>query len=91
MFLKSDILKTSSFKISKNYFILFLKIITRKQTSESIKLLTANIKPMNPIQKYSHIFDLSACILNMFVLMFLCPINLLISVGMCSTHIRVSK
>ena len=27
---------------------------------------------MNPIQKYPHIIELSACILNMFVLMFLC-------------------
>ena len=37
-----------------------------------------NIKSMNPIQKYPHIIELSACILNMFVLMFV-MINLLIS------------
>ena len=45
---------------------------------------------MNPIQKYSHIIELSACILNMFVFVFLCPINLLISLGTCSTP-KLSK
>ena len=38
---------------------------------------------MNAMQKYPHIIELSACILNMFVMMFLFPINLLISLGMC--------
>ena len=37
------------------------------------------------MQKYPHIIELSACILNMFVLMFLCPVYLLISLGQCST------
>ena len=45
---------------------------------------------MNPIQKYPHIIELSAFILNMFVLMFLCPINLLVSLGMCYTP-KLSK
>ena len=40
---------------------------------------------MNLIQKYLHIIELSVCILNMFVLMFLYLINLLISLGTCST------
>ena len=40
---------------------------------------------MNPMQKYPHVIELSACIPNMFVLMFLCSINLLISLGTCST------
>ena len=40
---------------------------------------------MNPRQKYPHIIELSACILNMFALMFLCLINLLISLGTFST------
>ena len=38
---------------------------------------------MNPVQNYPHIIELSACILNMFILMFLCPINPLISLGTC--------
>ena len=45
---------------------------------------------MDPIQKYPHIIELSACILNMFVFVFLCPINLLISLGTCSTP-KLSK
>ena len=45
---------------------------------------------MNPIQKYSHIIELSACILNMFVLMFLCSINFLISLGTCYTPKELS-
>ena len=45
---------------------------------------------MNPIQKYPHIIELSACILNMFVFVFVCPINLLISLGTCSTP-KLSK
>ena len=40
---------------------------------------------MNPIQKYPHIIESSACILNMLVFVFLCPISLLISLGTCST------
>ena len=45
---------------------------------------------MNPIQKHPHIIELSACILNMFVFVFLCPINFLISLGTCSTP-KLSK
>ena len=52
---------------------------------KSIKLFPVNIKSMNPMQKYPHIIELSACILNMFVLMVLCSVNLLISLGTCST------
>ena len=40
---------------------------------------------MNPIQKYPDIIELSACILNMFVLMFLSRISFLISLEACST------
>ena len=31
---------------------------------------------MNPIQKYPHITELSGCILNKFVFVLFCPINL---------------
>ena len=40
---------------------------------------------MNPMQKYPHIMELAACILNTFALGFLCLINHLISLGTCST------
>ena len=46
---------------------------------------------MQPIQKYRHIIELYACILKIFVIMFLLQllllllINALISLGMCST------
>ena len=45
---------------------------------------------MSPIKKYPHIIELSACILNMLGFVFLCPINLLISLGTCSTP-KLSK
>ena len=45
---------------------------------------------MNPVQKYPHITELSACILDMFVFVSLCPINLLIPLGTCSTP-KLSK
>ena len=40
---------------------------------------------MHPIQKYPHIIELSACILNMFVLMLLSLAKCIISLGTCST------
>ena len=42
------------------------------------------------MQKYPHVLELSACFLNMVVFVFLCPINLLISLGTCSTP-KLSK
>ena len=61
--------------------------------SQSVNLLPANIKLINPIQKYPHITESYACILKMFAVMFLlCKaenevrlINVLISLGICST------
>ena len=96
MFQQSQIY--SFFKIAKNYIdllfkaiqdyiiIFFFEIIRRKQTSKINQtfIFTSNIKSMNPIQKYQQIIELSACILNMFVFVFLCPINLLISLGTCA-------
>ena len=40
---------------------------------------------MNTIQKYPHIIESYACVLKMFAFMFLLPINVLISFGICST------
>ena len=45
---------------------------------------------MNLIQKYPQIIELLACIINMFAFVFLCPINLLISLGTCGTP-KISK
>ena len=45
---------------------------------------------MNSIQKYPHIIELSACILNMFVFMFSCPVNILTSFGIYSA-LKLSK
>ena len=42
------------------------------------------------MQKYSHIIELSACILNVFVFVLLFPINFLFSLGTCSTP-KLSK
>ena len=50
-----------------------------------IKVFPASIKSINPIQKYPHIIESYACILKMFVFMFLLPINVLIYFGICST------
>ena len=63
----------SLFRITQNYITIFIKVIV-----QSIKLLFASIKSMNLIQKYLHIIELSACILNMFAFMFLCPIKCII-------------
>ena len=57
-----------------------------------------SIKSINPIQKYPHIIESYACILKIFVIMFLlCEaedegrlINVLVSLGMCSTP-KLSK
>ena len=40
---------------------------------------------MSPMQKYPHTIELFACILNIFVFMFLFPIKVLISLGRFST------
>ena len=50
-----------------------------------IKVFPASIKSINPIQKYPHIIESYACILKIFVFMFLLPINVLISFGICYT------
>ena len=63
----------------------FLKSFGEKRFVYSVKVCPLNIKSINPIQKYPHITDSYACILKMFVLMFLLLINLLISFGICST------
>ena len=48
------------------------------------------MKSINPIQKYPQITESYACILKIFVCMFLLPINILVSFGICSTP-KLSK
>ena len=64
---------------------LFLNLFGEKRLVKSIKLLPLNIKSINLIQKYPHITESYACILKIFVSMFLLLIHFLISFGMCST------
>ena len=40
---------------------------------------------MNPVQKYPHIIELFASILNKFIFMFLCPVSFSVSLRTCST------
>ena len=49
-----------------------------------VKLLPLNIKSINPIQKHPHITESYACILKIFVIMFLLFKSFLISFGMCA-------
>ena len=53
------------------------------------KLLPFNMKSINPIQKYPHIIESCACILQIFVI-FLFLMNFLISFGICSNP-KLSK
>ena len=48
-------------------------------------LLPLSIKSRNPIQEYPDITESYACILKIFVCMFLLSINIIISFGICST------
>ena len=71
----------------------FLKSLGEKRLY-SAKLLPLSIKSINAIQKYPHIIESYACILKIFVLIFLfCEgrlINFIISLGICSTP-KLSK
>ena len=60
-------------------------MLGKKRFVNSVKVFSASIKSINPIQKYPHIIESYACILKIFVFMFLLPINVLISFGICST------
>ena len=74
-----------SHKIVSNYVISFLKLFGEKRFVNSVKVFPASIKSINPTQKYPHIIRSYACILKMFVFMFLLLINVLISFVICST------
>ena len=65
--------------MTQNYFT-----IRRKQTSKISQSLSCKYKIYESNTRYPQIMELSACILNMFFFVFLCAINLLISLGMAS-------
>ena len=70
------------FKITVSFFV---KFFGEKRFVYSVQVFPASIKSIKPIQKYPHIIELYACILEIFVLMFLLLINAQISLGICST------
>ena len=61
-----------------------LKLFGEKRFVYSVNVFPASIKSINPIQKYPHIIESYACILKIFVVMFLLLINVLISFRICS-------
>ena len=58
--------------------------------SVNCEVLPANIKSINPIQKYPHITESYACILKIYVTTIDLSINILISFAICSTP-KLSK
>ena len=53
----------------------FLKSLGEKRFLYSVNVFLLNIKSINLIQKYAHIIESYACILKIFVLIFLFLIN----------------
>ena len=56
----------------------------------SVKVLSASIKSVNPIQKYQHIIESHGCTLNIFATIIDLSINILVSFGIYSTP-KLSK
>ena len=77
-------------KIVLNYVIISFKLFGEKRFLNSVKVFLTSTKSINIIQKYPRIIESYACFLKMFVFMFLLPINVLISFGICSTP-KLSK
>ena len=73
----------------QNIFVLFyhpIHICYEKTNAYNLnKLLPFNIKSINPIQNYVHITESYACILQIFVMIFLFPIIFSTSFGIFST------
>ena len=70
------------FKIISSFFF---KSEGENKFVKSVNFLPDNIKSTNPMEKYLHITESFACIRKMLDIMFLFPINFLISLGICST------
>ena len=76
------------FKIISSFL---LKLFGEKRFVKSVKVFPAIIKSINPIQKHPQIIESYACILKIFVFMFLLLINVLISFGIYSTQKESKK
>ena len=76
------------FRIFLEYFNIifsfFLYSLQGNKFVYSNKLLIFNMKSINSIQKYLHIIELYACILQIFVIIFLFRMNFLISFEICN-------
>ena len=83
--------KTLLIKYFKIISSFFLKLLGEKRFINSVKVFPASIKSINPIQKYPHIIESYACILKIFVVMFLLLINTLTSFEICSTPKEPNK
>ena len=70
--------------------MIFVKLFRKTRFVNSVKVFPASIMSISPIQKYPHIIESYACILKIFVSMFLLPIIVLISFGIYST-LKLSK
>ena len=67
----------------------FLKLCDENIFVKYFRLLPCNIKSINPMQKYPHIIKSQACILKIFVIIFLLTIKPLISSRMST--LKLSK
>ena len=71
------------FKIISLY--IFLKVFGEKRFINAVKVFSASIKSIKPIQKYPYIIEWYACILKIFVdIDKEQSINVFISFGICS-------
>ena len=71
-------------------FWIGLKLFGAKRLIKTVKVLSASIKWINPIQKYPHIMESYACILKTFGTTIDLSINILISFGIWAT-LKLSK
>ena len=78
----------SHFRIYWKHFSIILSFLSllldEHKLVSSNSLLPFTIKSKNPLQRYSFCIEMYACILKIFVWIFLLPMNL-ISFGICST------
>ena len=65
--------------------LLSLNCFGKSKFVKFVKILSLNIKLINPMQKYPHIPESYTCILWIFAMIFLLPMDFLVSFGICST------
>ena len=74
-----DLVYFKLFEIYWKYFNIILSFFSyflgQSELVSSNKFLPFNIKSINPVQKYLHITESYACILKIFVVIFLLPID----------------